>query len=314
MLTKTSSSDVCAPNLTGDSITDEDLIRAFILALAAGGRKPKTLTVYQESVRSLSAFARDLGLPGLATMDRTHIRHWLTSLYQKGNKPATVSVRYRSLNRFFNWCVIEEERTANPMDRVEPPKIPSEIQAYYSPHDVASVIKAVGRSTPHNLRDVAIILVLYDSGVRASELCGMKSEDIDWRDRTIIVTGKASKQRRVSIGDKSAQAIERYIRKRPVKSEWLWTGSGNRNLALGGLRMMLKRRFGEAGVQFRGAHAFRRGFAMEYLAAGGQEGDLKELGGWENYAMVTRSAKANAGERAIQPHKSISPGARRNAS
>ena len=61
--TKTSSSDVCAPNLSGDSITDEDLIRAFILALAAGGRKPKTLTVYQESVRSLSAFARDLGLP-----------------------------------------------------------------------------------------------------------------------------------------------------------------------------------------------------------------------------------------------------------
>ena len=312
MLTKTSSSDVCAPNLSGDSITDEDLIRAFILALAAGGRKPKTLTVYQESIRSLSAFAQGLGLPRLASMDRTHIRHWLTSPHQKGNKPATVSVRYRSLNRFFNWCVIEEERTDNPMDRVEPPKIPSEIQPYYSPHDVESVIKAIGRSTPHNLRDVAIILVLYDSGVRASELCGMKSDDIDWRDRTIIVTGKASKQRRVSIGDKSAQAIERYIRKRPVKSEWLWTGSGNRNLALAGLRMMLQRRFKEAGVEFHGAHGFRRGFAMEYLAAGGQEGDLKELGGWENYAMVTRYAKANAGERAIHAHKKLSPGDRLN--
>ena len=46
MLTKSSSSDVCAPNFNGDSITDEDLIRAFILALGAGGRKPKTLTVY----------------------------------------------------------------------------------------------------------------------------------------------------------------------------------------------------------------------------------------------------------------------------
>ena len=67
MLTKTSSSDVCAPNLSGDSITDEDLIRAFILALAASGRKPKTLTVYQESVRPLSVFARDLGLPGIET-------------------------------------------------------------------------------------------------------------------------------------------------------------------------------------------------------------------------------------------------------
>ena len=198
------------------------------------------------------------------------------------------------------------------MDRVEPPKIPSETQAYYTPVEVEQVVKTIGRSTPHNLRDSAIVMVLYDSGVRAAELCGMKVEDLDWRDQTIVVTGKASKQCRVSIGNKAAQAIERYHRKRLAKSEWMWAGSGNRNLALNSLRMMLQRRFKAAGVKFRGAHAFRRGFAMEYLAAGGQEGDLKELGGWENYAMVTRYAKANAGERAINAHKKISPGDRLN--
>ena len=48
------------------------------------------------------------------------------------------------------------------------------------------------------------------------------------------------------------------------------------------------------------------------LASGGQEGDLKELGGWENYAMVSRYAKANAGERAIAAHKKLSPGDRLN--
>ena len=312
MVSKSSSSDVSAPNLNREPISDEDVIRGFILALGAGGRKQKTLTIYEDSIRMLSDFARDLGLPGLTTMDRTHVRHWLTSLHQKGNKPATVSVRYRSLNRFFNWCVTEEERRDNPMDRVDPPKIPSEIQAYYSPHEVEQVVKAIGRSTPHNLRDAAIVMVLYDSGVRAAELCGMKVDDLDWRDRTIIVTGKASKQRRVSIGHKTAQAIERYLRKRPVKSEWMWLGSANKNLAINGLRMMLQRRFFEAGIRFRGAHAFRRGFAMRYLASGGQEGDLKELGGWENYAMISRYAKANAGERAITAHKKLSPGDKLN--
>jgi site-specific recombinase XerD len=198
------------------------------------------------------------------------------------------------------------------MDRVDPPKIPSEIQAYYQPHEVEKIVGAIGRATPHNLRDAAMIMVLYDSGVRAAELCGMKVDDLDWRDRTILVTGKASKQRRVSIGHKAAQAIERYLRKRPAKSEWLWLGSANKPLALNGLRMMLERRFKDAGVKFRGAHAFRRGFAMEYLASGGQEGDLKELGGWENYAMVSRYAKANAGERAIAAHKKLSPGDRLN--
>ena len=131
MVAKRSSSDISAPNFHGKAITDDDLIRGFILALGAGGRKEKTLYIYEESIRMLSDFAQSLGLPGLATMGRNVIRHWLTSLLQKGNKPATVSVRYRSLNRFFNWVVTEEERTDNPMDKVEPPKIPSTIQAYY---------------------------------------------------------------------------------------------------------------------------------------------------------------------------------------
>ena len=312
MVSKSSSSDVSAPNFIREPISDEDLLRGFLLAMGAGGRKEKTLYIYEESVRMLSDFAQSLGLPGLATMDRTHVRHWLNSLHQKGNKPATVSVRYRSVNRFFKWCKSEEERTDNPMDHVDPPKIPNTIQAYYQPNEVEKVLKAIGRATPHDLRDSAMIMVLYDSGVRTAELCGMKAVDLDWRDRTILVTGKASKQRRVSIGHKTAQAIERYLRKRGTKSEWLWLGSANRPLINNGLRMMLKRRFGAADVKFRGAHAFRRGFAMEYLASGGQEGDLKELGGWNNYAMVTRYAKANAGERAIAAHKKLSPGDKLN--
>lgn len=260
----------------------------------------------------LSDFTRSLGLPGLATLDRTHFRHWLSSLHQKGNKPATVSVRYRSLNRFFNWCVAEGERSENPMERVDPPRIPDEIQPYYLPHDVETVIKAIGRERRYDLRDAAMIMVLYDTGVRAAELCGMKEPDLLWRDRTIMVTGKAGKQRRVSLGHKTAQAIERYLRKRVVKSKMLWLGSENMPLIFNGLRMTLLRRFRDAGINFRGAHAFRRGFAMEYRASGGQEGDLKELGGWEDYAMVTRYAKANAGERAIAAHKKLSPGDRLN--
>ena len=314
MATKSSSSDVSAPNSQREPISDEALIQGFILALGAGGRKSRTLFIYEDSIRRLSEFAQSLGLPGLATMDRTHIRHWLTSLHQKGNKPATVSIRYRSLNRFFGWCVAEEERTDNPMDRVDPPRIPSEIQAYYGAGEVATVIKAIPskKPTPYNLRDAAIILTLYDSGVRAAELCGMKVDDLDLRDGTIKVTGKASKQRRVGIGMKTRMAIERYHRKRGPTSEWMWVGSVSKPLALNGLRMMLERRFRDAGVKFRGAHAFRRGFAMEYLASGGQEGDLKELGGWENYAMVSRYAKANAGERAIAAHKKLSPGDKLN--
>ena len=265
MNAKRASSHVYAPNYSPESISDEDLIRGFLLALGAGGRKEKTLHIYEESITMLSNFLRGLGLPSLAEVKPEHVRHWLVSLHQKGNKPATISVRYRSVNRLFNWCVKEDERETNPMDKVDPPRIPDTIQPYYQPREVDAVLKAIARRSLHNLRDAAIILTLYDTGVRSAEICSMRESDLDWRSRTIMVTGKNDKQRQVSLGHKAAQAIERYLRKRGVKSDWLWLGSGNKPLAINGLRMMLERRFNDAELRFRGAHAFRRGFAQCHI-------------------------------------------------
>ena len=75
MVSKSSRSDITTPNFKREQVSDEDVIRGFILALGAGGRKQKTLTIYEDSIRMLSVFARDLGLPGLTAMGRTHIRH-----------------------------------------------------------------------------------------------------------------------------------------------------------------------------------------------------------------------------------------------
>ena len=75
MVSQSSRSDITTPNFKREQVSDEDVIREFILALGAGGRKQKTLTIYEDSIRMLSVFARDLGLPGLTAMDRTHMRH-----------------------------------------------------------------------------------------------------------------------------------------------------------------------------------------------------------------------------------------------
>ena len=307
------SSHVSVSNYQSEAISDDDLIRGFLLDLGASGRSPKTLFIYSDSVRRLSAFGRELGFPPLAHMDKDHVRHWLSSLHQAGNRPASVHVHYRSLNRFFIWCVKEGEREDNPVDYIDPPRLPQVIQPFYDPTDVEAVLKAIGTKNPHALRDTGVVLTLFDTGVRASELCGMKVGVVDWKELSIKVTGKAGKERFVGIGHKTAQAIERYSRRRQQESQWLWATTGNRvPFTINGLRMMLERHFKDAGVEFRGAHAFRRGFAMSYLAAGGQENDLKELGGWSSYAMVSRYARGNAGERAVRAHQALSPGDRLN--
>jgi site-specific recombinase XerD len=186
---------VFAPNSDRECKADEEIVRGFLLALGAGGRKERTLQLYEESIVMLSDFTDSLGLPGLATMDRTHIRHWLTPMHQRGNKPSTVSVRYRSVSRFFNWYVEEGERDDNPMARVDAPRIPSIIQPYYVPHDVEAVVKDIDLVTPHDNRDAAIIMILFDTGVRAAEFCGMNLGNLNWEEGTILVTGKADTQR-----------------------------------------------------------------------------------------------------------------------
>ena len=75
MVFQSSSSDVNAPKFNREPISDDDLTRGFILALGTGGRKGKPLTIYEGSIRMFSDFSRSFGLPGLATMDRTHVRH-----------------------------------------------------------------------------------------------------------------------------------------------------------------------------------------------------------------------------------------------
>ena len=140
------------------------------------------------------------------------------------------------------------------MDNIDPPQLPDEIQPYYQPEEIRAVLKAIGNGRSiHEHRDKAIILALFDTGVRASELVGMLAENVDWREKSILVTGKAGKQRRVSIGHTAATAIDRYIRKRRDSSPYLWLASGQKFLTINGLRMMLERRLKAGRVPFRGA-------------------------------------------------------------
>ena len=75
------------------------------------------------------------------------------------------------------------------MDYIDPPRLPKVIQPYYEPHEVEAVLKAIGKGSAYELRDTAVVLTLFDSGVRAAEVCGMKVEDVNWRDLSIKVTG-----------------------------------------------------------------------------------------------------------------------------
>jgi site-specific recombinase XerD len=162
-------------------------------------------------------------------------------------------------------------------------------------------------------RDHAILMVLIDTGIRRAELAGMGVDDVDLGAQVLRVVGKGGHGRAVAIGVKTTRALDRYLRARDAHpaahSDRLWLGARG-PMSGDGVRQMLERRAGDAGVSGVHAHAFRHGFAHAFVAAGGNETDLRELAGWRSPQMVYRYAASTRSERARQSHKRYGPGDR----
>ena len=300
--------------LNGGLLTDQEAVDSFLLSLQSAGRSDATIRTYVEALDLLRRFSADNGMPPLLALSTEHLRAFLKSLYDKGNKPATVRNRWASIGAFYKWAADEGERPDNPMLRIKPPQVPERVLPHYSSDDVSRVLAPIPEKATDelNLRDRAIIITLFDTGLRATELCSLRREQLNLRERTITVRGKGGKERAVGIGATTASAIDRYLRRRRVHTPWLFSQRDGTHVSTNTLRMLLQRRYAAGGVAFRGAHAFRRGFGIEFLQAGGDPNDLKTLAGWSSYEMLRRYTRATETLRGIAAHRKFSPADRLN--
>ncbi|MDP2950088.1 MAG: tyrosine-type recombinase/integrase [Chloroflexota bacterium] len=299
-----------AANCAVSALSDDAAANGWLLHLRAAGRRGTTERAYRQALDYLRRFTQARGMPPLAALTTEHLREYFLSLYKRGLKPTSVSVWYRAIQQFYKWLVAEGERPDNPITRIPAPRVADEILPHYSPEEVQRVLDSVGvRNRDWGaLRDRAVILFLFDTGVRARELCDMRMEDLDLHNLSILVHGKAGKQRQVGIGYASATAIERYHRRRKVASRWVFSDQHGGQMTFNGVKMALGRRFKAAGVLFRGCHAFRRAFAIAWLDAGGGPEDLARLAGWDSPQMLRRYTRATEGTRALAAHRRFSPG------
>jgi integrase len=191
------------------------------------------------------------------------------------------------------------------------PKVPESETQVISDEQIRGLLKLVEGNNFFGRRNTAILLVLLDTGVRHAELHAMRMEDVDLKERTITIPlGKGRKPRVVFLGKKSARALDRYLLIRDTlkhaDSEFLWLSYHGR-LAYSTIGFLLYRLCKDAGYTHIYPHLFRHTFADKWLEAGGQEGDLKTIGGWSSDAVMRRYGKTRARERARGAHRQFSP-------
>jgi site-specific recombinase XerD len=231
-------------------------------------------------------------------------------------KSTYLGVAYRSLKQFWKWLAVEEIVTADPFDKMKPPKV-IEPEIPILPTDAVHKLLATceGRSFTQ-LRDTAMIRMMLDNGVRVSGLAGQNIEDFDFDRDLVRTTMKGGREIYLPFGAKTSDALRRYRRKRAVRKgiesvAAMWIGERNTDrLKAGGIRQMLERRAAEAGLQdlATNPHAWRHLFAHNWKANGGSEQDLAMLMGWTSTRMAARYGASAAAQRAREAHRRSAPG------
>lgn len=290
----------------------------WTLHLRSLGRAPRTVQTYLRALDRLDGFLADKGMPRqLRAIRREHLEAFLVDL-QGRNQPATISILFRALRPFFAWLVEEDEIDRSPMEKMRVPSVPINPPPVLSQDEVQRLLAACAGTDFIARRDLAILSLMLDTGIRRGELVGLHVGDLNLGQQVAFVEATTSKSRRgraVAYGASTAKAILRYLRHPRAphdEAEPLWRARTGQPLTGNEVYHTIRRRAAQAGLTVH-PHQLRHTWASSMLASGHSEGDVMALGGWRSREMLNRYGASAASQRAIAGYHSPLEGRARKA-
>lgn len=305
------------PSSSSRSVTDTrsktPALRSFLLYLASErGLADNTLQAYRRDLEDTDDYLRTQGRNiGTATADQ--FRGYLQSQSRRRRSTKTVARRLAAIRVFLKYQMIEGRDTSAILQQLERPKPERDLPHVLSRAQVNRLIGAPDPASPYFARDVAILELLYASGVRASELCDLKLRDVNLSVGCVRVLGKGRKERLVPLGSAAVQAIERYLSdERGARdrrsSDRLFLSRSGRPLERVALWMLVDKYARRAELHNHGVspHTLRHCFATHLLGGGADVRVVQELLGHSD-VTTTQIYTHVDGDRLRAMHKKYHP-------
>ena len=281
------------------TLTLNRIFEGYLLHLEARRLSPNTIATYRYAFGKLVQ-----AVPGDTPFEAIGVDQIAIALaLQDELSNKTLLNVHAAWSAFWTWAVVQGFATSNPVEAVERPRPEKREIVPFTRDDIVALLKACEQTKtyarpgkracankrPTATRDHAILLILLDTGLRASELCDLRVRDADLGNRYIIVQGKGNKERLLPMDASTMQALWKYLAPRQAQppDPLFITAEGN-PLDRQQLRHLLDRLGTRAGVRGVHPHRFRHTFAITFLRNQGDIYTLQRCLGHTTLDMVKR--------------------------
>jgi integrase/recombinase XerC len=265
--------------MPSEHFTDNDINLYLSYVSEVKNLSKNTTNSYKRDLQKLSIFLNSIGIKNYDEIDDGVCTSWLGNLYSLENTPKTIQRHLSSAKGFFKFLKKNSIIDSSPFELVNAPKSPSYLPEVLSPEDVSQLLN-FKPSDILEIRDLAIVELMYSSGLRVSETANINLDDFEEEMSFLRVLGKGAKTRLVPIGRYAKNAIDNWVYERIKYSEdsnALFINLKGSRLSVRSIQLRLKRLAVKQGLPPIHPHMLRHSFATHMLESSGDLRTIQEL-------------------------------------
>ncbi len=290
---------------------EQGVIEQYMIDRSNCGNVETTQVIRRRLFRLLVLWLEKKGVTELEGVTLPLLRQFLSFLLQSSASdrcedvgrrrvdklaPSTVATYVSYLKAFFHWCYMEELTPSDVAVRLQIPKVPEKVVAAFTSEQQDKLVAACDTSTRNGFRNYVIVMVLLDTGMRVSELCGLRLSDV--HPKYVKVNGKGHKEREIGLHPNVSKLLWKYVNKERVlyncETEFVFVGERGA-LTARGVSWIVEKIKEKSGIEIgrSSPHVYRHTHSKEYLKRGG---DLFKLSRELGHSNVSVTANIYLGD------------------